>query len=267
MIQFIITPPRAVINELPHIQKAYIREFQRVEGLTGDILTAKHAADKLLLQFRHRTKMIESENARMATKLIEETMSVNIMAHISEMSALECLPHDILDRIKANDPHPFFAVYDIGGEGVSTGKVDHHEERKIWSFSAIKKLAKKIKDGIAGVITGHNELDQDSKKKGGRIIHAFTKVIQDSLHAIAVAYITDTKMIDDIKDGKLDICSIEGDVILARDDPRGNWFVKDIREIRNLALGTSSIEKPGFSSAGILATVQELTERDLERKK
>jgi len=257
MILFEIKPPRAVLNEPKYIQRAYIREFQRLEAHTGDVLTAKHGADKLLRQLKGRGSI----NQQQILTLIEEQMDVTIHAHISEMSAYDCLPPNILENIKATDPHPFFAVYDIGGEGASNGSLDGKKTRKIWSFAAIKELARKIKDGVAGVIHGHNIQDQDSKTKHGRIIHAFTKTIKNSLHAIAVAHVTSSDMIEKIKSGKLDICSIEGNVLLARDNPGGNWFVKKVDKINNLALESSAVTNAGFGGAGILATIQELSNK------
>jgi len=259
MIEFTIKIPMVVQDQPQYIQSAYVREFQRVEEQTGNVLTAKHSAD-LLLKYLKRTANDRSLiNHRQLKELIETSMDVNIHAHISEISAYDCLPPEILNRIKATDPHPFFAVYDIGGEGISDGAMDNHREKKIWSFSAIKELARKIKDNVAGVIHGHNELHQDNKPKYGRVVHAFTKMVQNSLHAIAVAHITDQVIIEKIKSGKLDICSIEGNVLLAKDNQGGNWFVKGIQNIVNLALDSSTVAQPGFSGAGILATIQELS--------
>lgn len=256
MIQFTIQVPMVVRNEPAYVQEAYIREFTRVEEQTGDVLTAVNAADILLKQLQRR----RGNHQQQIKELIEASMAVEIHAHICELSAYDCLPPSILERIKAIDPHPFFAVYDIGGEGVSDGVTDNQKQRKVWSFSAIKELARKIKDDVAGIIHGHNELHQDSKPKYGRIIHSFTKTIQNSLHAIAVAHITDDQTIQDIKSGKLDVCSIEGNVLLARDTGGGNWFVKKVQNIVNLALESSSVSKGGFKSAGILATIQELSQ-------
>jgi hypothetical protein len=113
----------------------------------------------------------------------------------------------------------------------------------------------------AGVIDGHNAPGEDNKTKFGRIIHSFTKKIQDSLHAIGVAYITDPQLVEKIKNGKLDVCSVEGDVLLARDNAQSaNWFIRGIEKIQNLALGSSSVNNPGFSSAGVLATIQEMND-------
>jgi hypothetical protein len=165
----------------------------------------------------------------------------------------------VLTQIKRVDPHPFFAIYDVGGEGISTGSVNDLKERKVWSFAAIKELAKRLRESSAGLIIGHNQLNQDVKTKYGHIIHAFTKTIQSSLHAIAVAHVSDPEVIARIKSKELDVCSIEGDVTLARESPQSNWFIRSIEQIKNLALGSSSVTSPGFVGAGILATIQELS--------
>ena len=247
-----IIPPRIVRDEPEYIQRAYIREFQRLQEQTDDFMTAKHGADLLLTQMKHSIKVKHRKAIQ-----YQKSLTVSISAHISEMSAAQCLPADLLARIKSTDPHPYFAVYDVGGEGVSDGRVDRKKERKIWSFSAIKQLAKQLMG--AGIIEGHNNLNEDTKPKYGKIIHTFTKKIRDSLHAIGVAHITDPATIEKVKSGKLDVCSVEGDVLLARD--RGsdaNWFIRSVDEIKNLALGHSSVSNPGFNGAGVLATIQEM---------
>ena len=254
--------PRAVKNDPEYIQLAYIREFHRIEEHTGNSSTAKTAADKLLLQLRHKlSKQVRASNAK-AVELMEESLDVTILAHVSEMSASECLTPAALAEIKKTDPHPYLVVYDVGGEGVSSGKVGNKKERKLWSFHAIKELARKIKSGAVGVIHGHNKLGgggiEDSKRKVGRIVHAFTKNIKNSLHTLAVAHITDTNTINSIESGKLDVCSIEGDVMLAREDVNSTWFVKSVDEIFNLAIGSSAVDNPGFAGAGVLATIQEM---------
>jgi hypothetical protein len=243
--------PRTVKDQPRYIQEAYIREFERVEGLTGNADTAKNAADKL---FKALVKNVVAN--------YQSKMTVSIHARVCEMAAEDTIPADILVEIKRIDPHPFFAVFDAGGEGISTGSVNNKHERKIWSFAAIKALANKLREGTAGVIVGHNALNQDSRPKHGRIVHAFTKKIRNSLHALAVAYINDKEAAERIKKGELDICSIEGDVILARPNPQSNWFVKAVETIQNLALGSSSETSPGFVGAGILATIQELQDKE-----
>ena len=252
------TLPKAVRGEPEYIQIAYVREFNRVEEITNNALTAKTAADSLLTQLRFKLNKQAKKSKKAEVLLTEESMDVRILAHVSEMSASECIPPGMLANIKLTDPHPFLVVYDVGGEGVSTGKVDNKKERKIWSFRAIKKLSNKIKNGAVGIIHGHNKMGENTKKKLGSIIHSFTKNIKDSLHALAVAHITDSQTIKNIKDGKFDVCSVEGKVLLAREDEKSTWFIKDVDKINNLAIGSSAVDNPGFAGAGVLATIQEM---------
>ncbi|KKL91701.1 hypothetical protein LCGC14_1892080 [marine sediment metagenome] len=258
MIKYTNIVPKAVKDEPEYIQQAYVREFHRVEEQTNDAHTAKSAADKLLLQLRHVLSKQGAKSKDSKVKLTQKLMEVKIHAHISELSVSDYLSPEILTAIKKTDPHPFLVVYDIGGEGVSSGRVDNKKERKIWSFHAIKELSRKIREGTVGVIHGHNIVGQDTRRKIGKVIHAFTKIIKNSLHALAIAYITDGNTIDKIKNGKFDICSIEGDVLLARESKDSTWFVKDIEKINNLAIGSSAVDNPGFSGAGVLATIQEM---------
>jgi len=258
MTQYDKVMPRAVKNEPAYIQDAYIREFIRVEEQTGDALTAKTAADNFLTQLRFKLNKQNKISKQHEIRLIEKSLDVKVLAHIREMSASECLPIDTLNKIKQTDPHPFLVVYDVGGEGVSDGKVGNKKERKVWSFHAIKKLASNLKDGAVGIIHGHNNLGENTKKRLGRIVHAFTKNIKNSLHALAVAHVTDSDTIEKIKNGTFDVCSIEGNVLLARENENSMWFIKDVDELFNLAIGSSAVDKPGFAGAGVLATIQEM---------
>ena len=250
--------PVAVRNKPEYIQEAYIREFHRIEEQTGNALTAKSAADNLLTQLMFKLNKQTNLSRRNEYKLMEKQLDIKIMAHVSEMSATECLSPEILSNIKRTDPHPFLVVYDVGSEGISEGKVNNKKERKLWSFHAIKKLANKIRNGAVGVIHGHNQVGQDTKKKLGRIVHAFTKNIRNSLHTLAVAHVTDYDTIEKIKSGVFDVCSIEGNVLLAREDENSTWFIKDVEDIVNLAIGSSAVDNPGFAGAGVIATIQEM---------
>ncbi|MCK5604333.1 hypothetical protein KAR91_20760 [Candidatus Pacearchaeota archaeon] len=250
--------PSAVRNEPTYVQEAYIREFRRVEEQTGNASTALTAADNLLTQLKYKLRQQRNSSKKREVELMGESMEVKILAHVSEMSASECLSPEMLAQIKRTDPHPFLVVYDVGGEGVSNGRVDNKKERKTWSFHAIKKLSRKIREGVVGVIHGHNAVGENTKRKVGRIVHAFTKNIRNSLHALAVAHITDENIINKIKNGKFDVCSIEGDVLLARENVNSTWFVKDVDRIFNLAIGSSAIDSPGFTGAGVMATIQEM---------
>ncbi len=239
--------PRKVLHEPEHIQRMYIREFERVEGQTGSILAGKKAANRLL--YLH--KRSREDNPK------EEHVLVTMTAHITEMSAAQVLPAGILAKIKQKDPHPFFALYTIGCSGDSNGHAIKDGKtvttRKGWSFSAIKELASKIKSSAARVIVGH-----DSQKSVGRVVYAFTKVIDKTLHALAVVHIINADVISKIKTKEFDVCSIEGNVTLMRNSRHDTWYVKAVEYIDRLAIGNSILNKPGFDRASLKAAMQEL---------
>ena len=242
-------PPKIVKFEPEHIQQMYIREFERIEELTdGNVLAAKQAADRLLRAYK-------------TSKPRQEQHTVTIRAKITEMDAVEVLPKNILQSIKRKFEHPFFAVCDIGGEGPSTGNASKNSKlitkRKIWSFKAIKELARKIRERFASVIIGHG-----NSRSVGRVIHAFNKTIGNTLHALAVIHLTDNETIRKVRTKELDTCSVEGNVTLARASRSSEWYIKDVESIDKLALGSTKLNRPGFSSATILATIQELEGED-----
>ena len=107
------------------------------------------------------------------------------------------------------------------------------------------------------MIIGH-----ESNYSVGKVIHAFNKKIKNKLHALAVVHITDAETIKKVKTKEFDICSIEGDVTLARASASDSWYVKAVEQIKALALGSSKSDNAGFESAGILATIQELEEKE-----
>jgi hypothetical protein len=100
-----ILTPIAVRNEPEYIQVAYIREFQRIKEQTDDILVAKHAADTLLVRLKHRQYVSDKK-----IKQFQKLMTVSISAHISEMSAEDCVPIETLKQIKAKDPQKDLVV-------------------------------------------------------------------------------------------------------------------------------------------------------------
>lgn len=244
-------PPQKVRKEPEYIQTMYIREFKRVEEQTGSVLAGRKAANRLLFLLKRQ----------LDDRPVEQEMAVTMIAHITEMNVASDLPAGILARIKQKDPHPFFAVYDIGEEGVSVGTAESRQKvvtkRKYWSFRAIKELARRIKENAASIIIGHG-----NPVIVGQVVHAFNRVIKNTLHALAVVHVTNADTIKKVKIKELDVCSVEGNVTLARSTKSSSWFVKSVEKIDRLALGNSRVDTPGFSGAGILATIQELKQKE-----
>jgi len=238
--------PKIVQDEPEKIKKMYLNEYNRVYSYTGDHISSIKSANSLL--DRHKEEIYEEQ---------EEKQEVVMTATIAELSAMDVIPDDVLNSIKLVDEHPFFAVYNIGEVGISKGALDGVNEKKVWSFSAIKELVSKIKNG-ASIILGHTEEGEDEKPSMGEIVHSFTKKLNDGLSALAVAWIKDDDTKAKIKSGELDTCSIEGDVMLAKTAPGSPWYVKAVDSIKSLAIANSKEFTPGFAGAGVKAKIQEL---------
>lgn len=247
--------PKIVQEEPEAIQKMYLCEYQRVFDRTGNHMDSIQSANALLGNY----KTDEFEE-------LEELQEVTMTATICELSATDVIPESVLNSIKLVDKHPFFAVYNIGEVGISTGSLDGVDHKKLWSFSAIKELASKIKNG-ANIILGHT--DGEEKMSMGEIVHSFTKKLDKGLTALAVAWIRDDKTKERIKNGELDTCSIEGNVMLAKTAPDKPWYVKAVDSIKSLAIANSKDFTPGFAGAGIKARIQELEtvkEKDMAKE-
>lgn len=221
-----------------------MQEYTRVYDRTSNHMRAVEQANSFLEEYT-KEEYVEQE----------ELQEVTMTATISELAALDVIPDKVLQSIKLVDQHPFFVVYNVGEVGVSSGTLNGVNEKKIWSFSAIKELASKIKNG-AKIILGHTE--DDEKVSMGEIVHSFTRNIDNSLTALAVAWIKDDDTKAKIKSGELDTCSIEGDVILAKTGPDKPWYVRAVANVKSLAIANSKEFKPGFKGAGVKARIQEL---------
>jgi len=240
--------PNIVRNEPIHLQRAFIKEFEKIYDETSSAVMAYDSAVALLnaVKFKpiaERTETLEKQ--------------VIFAGEIAELDS-DIIPKNILNQVKQIDPHPFFAVYKIGKDGLSRGE----KIRKIWSFGAIKELAKSIKNYAADIIEGHTK-GTEEKPTLGKVIYSYTKNIGKSLYAYAVAHITNDETKERIKNGELDLCSVEGDVLFSRKGV-GDWFIDKVLGIKKLALANSENDKAGFADAGIVTTIQELESKGNE---
>jgi hypothetical protein len=181
-----------------------------------------------------------------------------IRARIREMAATAIPGHigqDRYDSIKVRDPHPFFFGADVAQEGVSTGEIEGHGNRaKLWPPAAIISLARKINEVFVPVFIGHSGTDRPTY---GRVVSSFT----ESGKALVIGYIEDSQghnnqVAERIRRNELDTVSIEAELILERQDT-GELEVQQVESVTGLALGDSRFNKPGFSEARVLASVQE----------
>jgi len=175
-------------------------------------------------------------------------------ATILEMAASEILSHipaNIYEDIKTKDLHPIFRAYVIGHEGQSEGKVvGSGNIVKHWFASAISKIVEKLQYGTK-VFHEHAKTNiHKGRDVIGYIVGKAKKIIDDRLSAVAIAYIK-----PEYKDLPLDVASIEADIILSNDRDRGIYDA-DVEDITGVALGNSSVNRPGFPGATLLSQIQ-----------
>ncbi len=185
---------------------------------------------------------------------------------IQEMSAEqveELVGKDRYGSLKKIDPHPFFAELLVAHEGVSRGKMLgaglNRPAEKFWSKDRIRELVSRINTGPVPVYLFHNA-DNRSRSKVGEVIASYWRKVKGAFSALALIYISDRKVREMIKQGELDICSLEAELVFEkRESPKGvaEWVVNAIDRVSGLALGSRDSARPGFAGAAVLAQVEE----------
>lgn len=175
-------------------------------------------------------------------------------ATILEMASseiLEYIPASIYETVKAQDQHPIFRAYVIGHEGISEGKVvGAGDIVKRWFSSAISKIVDKLQYGTK-VFHKHIQTNvHEGRQVIGHIVGKTKKIINDNLSAVAIMYIK-----PEFKDLPLNVASMEADVKLSDDQDRGIYDA-NVEDITGIALGDSSVQRPGFPGATLLSQIQ-----------
>jgi len=172
------------------------------------------------------------------------------------------VPAAVSDRIKAKDPNPFWVLFEVGREGASGGTLASMGKRtKRWLGAAIKELA--------GAITGariftdvHGDENDRNRPSFGEVVHGFWDTVNDKARAMAIAYIPEGTVRERIKKGELDICSVEAAAVVL--DTGHDFIVESVESCGGLLIAAGSKEMPGFASAGVLQSVQELGKKEGE---
>jgi hypothetical protein len=238
--------PRLVRHEPPEVQEWFNSEYANAYKATNDPLKSfEHAKHEYLMWKDNRNKVTASVCSRI-TECIDESI----------------LPAETLSAIKKVDKHPFLAIFGIGKEGVSYGG----QVKKIWSFSAIKNLAKtivtKVKESVVDVIGDfHKSSDNEQRNSLGKVVHSFAKDLKEGLQAYSVLWITDESTKEKIKSGYYDACSVD---ITAKLSNKGQVpYVDAIYDIDNITIVNSKLNPVGFgNAASLVTTIQETIEGD-----
>jgi hypothetical protein len=185
---------------------------------------------------------------------------MKILARVLAMADSEVIglisPRTIKD-IKREDPNPVFKVFRVGQEGESRPHiVGVGATVQRWFQSAIEKLTEKLGLGIP-VYHNHAPTNTDKARQAiGEIVGKALKNIEGSLSAIAVAYIY-----PQFRDLPLDVASIEAGVMVPKDSREFDVKDVDIQEVTGIALGNSTMNKPAFPGATLLAQLQAMAEK------
>ena len=122
---------------------------------------------------------------------------------------------------------------------------------KRWVKSAIQMMADRLKIGTK--VFGYH--GADNKHQGrvaiGEIVGKAIQTIGNKFSVIGIAYVR-----PEYRKQNYDIASVEADITL---DKKTNEVV-DIKEITGVALGNSTIHKPGFPGATLQGALQEMAE-------
>ena len=178
-------------------------------------------------------------------------MQVKIQALSLELTADEIksnIPDEVIKDIKTKDSNPIFSAYSVLQEGVSKPRVIGEGITPItWTRSIIEKC-KNIFTKSVQFFKGHNTDNTTKDRKSlGEVVSSFQKVIGDKLHQIVIGYFP-------TKENDYDVCSIEADIEMTETD--NGIIATAIDKITGIALGNSQYDKPAFTDAIRLGTIQ-----------
>ncbi len=185
----------------------------------------------------------------------------------------ELIGEEAYQSIKQKDPHPFFVELLIAYEGISRGKILgsglNRPVRKFWSRARIKELVEKLKSGSVPVYLFHSS-DYFPRRKVGEILSARIEEFKGRVNALCLAYILDPEVRQLLRQGELDTCSLEAELVFEKSEKRKGmvqWLVNAVEKVSGVALGSRALTRPGFAGARILALAEEFEDEFFLRQK
>lgn len=202
-----------------------------------------HAKHNKATSFKAAKESVKAFNVRLLLKNIHS---------FNQDKIIELIPQNVYDKIIEKDPHPFFAVYSICHEGVSSPVILNEGPKKIaWPRKAIQSIKNLYIKGVR-LFKGHNKDSSHSGRKViGRVIHSFEKEIEGKLHHIVITY-HPPKYRNEVKD--LDVCSQESEWNFF--DYAGQLVAESIEKLTGIALANSKEQIPAFAEAKRLGYIQ-----------
>ena len=172
------------------------------------------------------------------------------MQALSGFDVLSMVPADVLARIKETDAHPFFQAYSICHDGISNPTILGDTAKPItWARRAVQSIKNAVVKGVKFFL-GHNEDNSTTGRRAlGEVVASQEMEIDGQLHHVAIGYFPKPELVKDF-----DICSQEADWDLV-ETPTG-WLADKLDKLTGIALSSSKVDKPAFSGARRLGTVQ-----------
>jgi len=176
-----------------------------------------------------------------------------LRARLTEMSAADvaaAVGAEALAAVRREDDRPMFVELIAAHEGVSTGALAGRAGRpakKFWSRERVSELAARLAPGVP-VYTGHGGT---GRRPVGRMLAAAGRMVEGTLAAAGIAWVSDPRTKEKLRAGELDTCSIEAEVELHRAPGEENWVVGAVRRVTGVALGDRRRERPGFAGAAV----------------
>ncbi len=239
-----------------YVRSASIGKKQLVSRGSFDKARDFRAADfkKLLPLWRGSFRSGPKESANMRRNVQSfVSISTSIQA-LYGIDILSLVPMEVLNGIRARDPHPFLQAYSICHEGVSTPTLLGDVARPIrWTRRAVQSIKGALLRGLK-FFSGHNaDNSTENREVLGEVVWDGQREIDGALHHVVVGYFPDKERVID-----KDICSQEGEWNFVEE--AGRWFADKLHRMTGIALSSSVRDKPAFDGARRLAMIQALDE-------
>lgn len=184
---------------------------------------------------------------------------------MADSQILDMLYPDVLDEIKKTDKHPFFQVYSICHEGVSSPKMleDGNSKEEVipitWTKKAIQSIKNVIKKGLKFFVKHNKDNSTEGRRSIGKVVGHGEEEIDSKLHSLVVGYFPNREEAE-----KHDICSQEA--IWNFIENAGKVIAETVEDITGIALSNSSIDRPAFAGAKRLGVLQAFSDTLIKPK-
>lgn len=224
-----------------------------------EYISFEEAADDGEDDGEKKTQNMKSEDKNIQSFTESITLIGISLQAFSNNDIIHMIPGDIMSDIKSRDPHPYFRAYVMAHEGESSPVILEGGQKiktKIsWPRQAVETIKNLVRRGIQ-FFRGHNADNSTVGRESlGEIVAGKDMTINGKLSHVVVGYFPPGTR-DEVK--KYDVCSMEAIWNLAKE--AGRTVADSIKELTGIALGNSNIEKPAFSGASVLGTVQAFDE-------